>query len=106
MKKIKHLKVIIQKDVFPNMEVSQEPLTKRTTGKALVFDHEGMVALVGSSNNSIYTLPGGGIEDGEEIESGIIREIKEETGCTIKVELILGLIEDHRNRDRKHYFNY
>lgn len=106
IKNIKLLKRITQKDVFPNMEVSEGVLTRRNTGKCLVFDHEGKVALVGSSQNYIYILPGGGIEDGEEIESGIIREIREEVGCNIKIEQMIGLIEDYRNRGKKHYFNY
>lgn len=32
----------------------------------------------------MYPLPGGGVHDGEEWEKGLIREVKEETGCTIK----------------------
>ena len=32
-----------------------------------------------------YTFPGGGLEDGETLEEGVIREIKEEFGITVKV---------------------
>lgn len=32
-----------------------------------------------------YTFPGGGLEDNETLEEGVIREIKEEFGITVKV---------------------
>ena len=32
-----------------------------------------------------YTFPGGGLEKGETLEEGVIREIKEEFGITVKV---------------------
>jgi 8-oxo-dGTP diphosphatase len=38
-----------------------------------------------------YDLPGGGLDLGEEPESGVIREVKEETGIEIKNPKILGI---------------
>ena len=32
-----------------------------------------------------YTFPGGGLEEGETLEEGVIREIKEEFGINVKV---------------------
>jgi N utilization substance protein B len=37
-----------------------------------------------------WTLSKGGVEDGEDVEAGAIREIKEELGIDIKIEQILG----------------
>ena len=82
---IKHLKTFYQKDIFPNMEISDTVLEDRITGKAIMTDSEGKIALVGSDVSLLYTLPGGGIEDGESIEAGIIRESKEETGCIVEI---------------------
>lgn len=97
-----------QIDIFPNQadnwdEVSFED---RPTGKAVVFDNEDKVALVGTKVNSFYQLPGGGIDQGESIESGIIRECLEEIGCNVNLEHEVGQIDDYRNRDKKHCINH
>ncbi len=38
-----------------------------------------------------WTLPGGGVELGESIESGAVREVEEETGYTVRIEDLLGV---------------
>lgn len=38
-----------------------------------------------------WTLPGGGLRHGEDPESGVLRELAEETGLTGKVECLLGV---------------
>ena len=40
-------------------------------------------------NGNEYALPGGHIKIGETLENGLIREFKEETGVSIKVERLL-----------------
>ena len=50
-----------------------------------------------------YTFPGGGLEEGETLEEGVIREIKEEFGITVKV--IKKLYEMKSKKfDQKEYF--
>ena len=106
MKKIKLIQTINQIDVFPNMPVTTVDFLDRLTGKAIVLDSDSKIALVGSSLNNIYTLPGGGIDQGETIEEGIIREITEEIGCNAKIDYMLGIIDDYRNRDKAHCINH
>ena len=106
MQNIKSLKTIYQKDIFPNIEIIDVEFEDRLTGKAIIIDKENKIAMVGSSVNFIYTLPGGGIDIGEQIEQGIIREIKEEAGCIIEISHMLGRIDDYRNRDKKHCISY
>ncbi|GAA1498172.1 NUDIX hydrolase [Paeniglutamicibacter kerguelensis] len=38
-----------------------------------------------------WTLPGGGVELGESIESGAVREVEEETGYTVQINDLLGV---------------
>ena len=106
MQQIKNLKTFYQKDIFPNMKSAEVVFEDRLTGKAIIIDHEDKIALVGSSVNHIYTLPGGGIDSGEDIQSGIIRESKEEAGCVVEIAYMLGIIDDYRNRDKKHCISY
>ena len=97
-----------EKDVFPDKTDSDTEVIfeDRPTGKAVVFDSEGNVALVGNEVNDFYLLPGGGIDPKEPITDGIIRECLEEIGCNVKLIEDLGTIEDFRTRDKKHCINY
>lgn len=106
MQNAKVLKIFTQKDVFPNMEIVEVEFEDRLTGKSIIVDSDDKIALVGSTVNHIYTLPGGGIDKDENIEAGIIREAKEETGCDIEISSMLGIIYDYRNRDKKHCITY
>lgn len=40
-----------------------------------------------------YDLPGGGIDLGEKLEDGVVREVKEETGIDVKNPKLLGFVE-------------
>lgn len=49
--------------------------------KALMINSKGKILL--AHNNNTYQFPGGHLEDNEEIDKCILREIKEETGIKI-----------------------
>lgn len=105
---MKSLAIFYEKDVFPNKVIDQEAVVfeDRPTGKAVVFDHDDNVALVGNAVNSFYLLPGGGIDSDESPEEGIKRECLEEIGCTVELVQNLGIVEDYRIRDKKHCINH
>lgn len=105
---MKSLAIFNQKDVFPEQDDNKQDIVfeDRPTGKAIVFDNENKIALVGNKVNSYYLLPGGGIDEDESIEDGITRECKEEIGCDVTLLNNLGIIEDYRNRDKKHCINH
>ncbi|WP_274310157.1 NUDIX domain-containing protein [Solibacillus daqui] len=54
------------------------------TGGALIKDRNGRILLQKRSDYGNWGLPGGAMEPGESIEETMIREVKEETGLTIK----------------------
>jgi 8-oxo-dGTP diphosphatase len=97
-----------ESDVFPDKNTPEEGVVfeDRPTGKAIVYDADGNIALVGNEVNDFYLLPGGGIDPNESIEIGIIRECLEEIGCEVQLVSDLGTTEDYRTRDQKHCINY
>jgi 8-oxo-dGTP diphosphatase len=55
--------------------------TYRTAVRAIVFDkHTNCVGLLNITKRGYYKLPGGGVEDGEELQEALAREIQEEIG--------------------------
>ena len=51
-----------------------------------------------------YTFPGGGLEEGETLEEGPIREIKEEFGIDVKVVKKLYELESKRFNQKEYFF--
>lgn len=104
---MKNIKTIYQKDVFPEMLEEQHiEYPDRKTGKAIILDTDKKICLVGNKQNYFLQLPGGGIEENEDIQQGVIRECFEETGCAVELMFEVGIIDDYRPRDEKHCINY
>ena len=51
-----------------------------------------------------YTFPGGGLEEGETLEEGTIREIKEEFGIDVKVVKKLYELESQKFNQKEYFF--
>ena len=51
-----------------------------------------------------YTFPGGGLEEGETLEEGTIREIKEEFGIEVKVVKKLYEMESEKFSQKEYFF--
>lgn len=58
---------------------------KREAARAVTFGVDGKVALLNVSKSSYHKIPGGGIEEGENIELALQREIQEEVGARVKI---------------------
>ncbi|HTB97745.1 MAG TPA: NUDIX hydrolase [Terracidiphilus sp.] len=72
-----------------------------------VVVHKGRVLLIRRGREPMkghWSLPGGMLELGESLESGVIREVQEETGLLVKVvELIELLDRIYKENDRIRY---
>lgn len=67
-----------------SVKINIVDLEFRPSCYGLIIKNRKMV-LVKSKNTGKYLFPGGGINLGETMEQGLIREVKEETGLDVKV---------------------
>lgn len=68
----------------------------REAARAIVIDKDGNIALLYVSKSNYYKLPGGGIDEGENKNSALLRECKEEIGCEVEVLSEIGSIVEYR----------
>ena len=64
--------------------------------RAILVREDGKLALMHERASGLYALPGGGIEDGEDEQVALLREIFEETGCSCDVVGPLGIVSENR----------
>src|SRR3989338_9132893 len=70
----------------------------RAAARAVVLDGERNIALLHVSKKNYYKLPGGGVEEGEDIPTALDRGSQEEIGCKISVHGELGSIIEYRKQ--------
>jgi 8-oxo-dGTP pyrophosphatase MutT (NUDIX family) len=95
---MKLLKVIRDSDLFPGYETENKCSQKRLAARAVIFDDENKTAMLNVTNLNYHKLPGGGVEEGEDLSQALKREIMEETGCNISVMGEIGKIIEYRDK--------
>lgn len=65
----------------------------RVAAYAVVIDAEDRVLLAhwNEGRRAAWTMPGGGLEPGEDPERAVRREVREETGYKVQVDELLGI---------------
>lgn len=92
------LKIIKHSDLFSpyNLENKEEEKIRKAA-RAVVFDNENKIAILKVTNHNYHKLPGGGVEEGEDLAKALEREVMEEIGCKISVVGEVGKIIEHRD---------
>ena len=62
-----------------------------TAVSAIVPDANGGILLIHRTDNSYWSIPGGGVEPGESVSQAVTREVKEETGMDCEVTGLVGI---------------
>jgi len=78
----------------------------RKAARAVVFDNENRIGLLHVSGKGYYKLPGGGIEEGEDIKNALDRECHEELGVGVEVLKEIGSIVEYRGQFKLQQISY
>lgn len=70
---------------------------QRYAARAIVSASDGKIALLYVGKHHYHKLPGGGVEDNEDVEQALERELLEEIGCRAEVAAELGKIIEYRD---------
>ena len=68
----------------------------RITARAIVRNQDGLYAVMYADKWKLHSLPGGGVEDGEDVRTALRREVYEETGCVCDDIRELGIVSEKR----------
>tara|TARA_Y100000589_G_C26917951_1_gene533137 strand:+ start:115 stop:648 length:534 start_codon:yes stop_codon:yes gene_type:complete len=87
---------LLKSSIHPDVENLQGSIFHRRAARAIVLDGESILLLY-TDYYKDYSLPGGGVDEGEDLIEGLKRELEEETGArNIKVGQAFGLYEEYR----------
>ena len=70
-------------------EKSHEP-THRVGAFAVILDDDERVLVSRRVDSGWFNLPGGGVDPGESVTEGLIREVREETGLEVEIGRLVG----------------
>ena len=83
----------------------------RRIARAVVYDDDGYFYFVRAERDddfgkaTLIETSGGGVEPGEDLESAIKRELKEELGAEVEVICKIGVVSDYYNLIHRHNLN-
>lgn len=82
--------------VHPALSSTQGVALRRQAARAIVLRDDHILLLFTERYND-FSLPGGGVDAGEDLAVGLVHELAEETGAQdIQVQEYLGYIEEYR----------
>lgn len=83
----------------------------RHIARAIVYDDNGTFYFVRAERNddfgkaTLIETAGGGVEIGEDLQTAIKRELKEELGVSVEIVCKIGVVSDYYNLIHRHNIN-
>ncbi|MBN1645924.1 NUDIX domain-containing protein [Candidatus Woesearchaeota archaeon] len=74
------------------------PMIESKSARAVMLNEKFEVALMYIAKYDYYKLPGGTLKEKEDFEQALVREIKEETGCTFEMVSPVGAVIEYRKK--------
>lgn len=91
MDNIHPLKIIWNPESFDGKEY-----TTRHTARAVLFREDGKIAILHVGKYNYHKLPGGGVEEWEDMETALRRECLEEVWAEIEIKGYIGEVVEYR----------
>lgn len=94
---MKNLAVIRDSD-FDLPDQDPDNFDSRRAARAVIIDDDGRILMIHVTKYDYYKCPGGGIQDSENIEFALAREMIEEAGCKGDIVSEIGTIQELRSK--------
>jgi len=98
------LRLDLQDTEWPLAFISHD----RRIARAVLYDADGYFYFIRANRDDLFgkvthiETPGGGVEEGEDLEEGVRRELSEELGAEVEIICKLGLVSDYYNVIHRH----
>lgn len=88
---------------LPEFGIKRDNEERRDGGLGVIYDPETQRFAVGRHPSGLLCFFGGGVDDGEDLEQGILREVREESGLSdfLHVEKLAACMAHYYNMSRK-----
>jgi len=94
---------LLQELIHPELTTREGRILRRHAARGIVLRKDRILLLFTERYND-FSLPGGGIDEGEEITVALKRELEEETGARdVQVKEHYGFIEEYRPHWKPEY---
>ena len=100
------LNEIYNKDVTGEQTVTSVGYNLRKASRSILFNNDNQIALLYVSKHKYHKLPGGGVENTENIKETLKREVMEEVGVNILIGDEIGAIIEYRDEFRQLQISY
>lgn len=79
---------------------------ERNRATGIVINDRKEIILMNLTNMDFHMLPGGGVDSNENMEEGLYRELKEETGANVEIISELGIVVENLEQRKMKQITY
>lgn len=90
---------ITDKDFGIEEKINNDTPIVRMGSRGIIVNDEGKIAVIYKKNKNEYKLPGGGIEDEENVKEAFKRECEEEIASQVEIINFLGTAEEYKSQE-------